>query len=63
MATNIPLRVCEEDFKIAEKSNQQSVNVVKVNFEDKNTRKGLIKFSLSVIYFVALVFFLLKLLV
>jgi hypothetical protein len=62
MATNIPLRVVEEDFEI-EQSEPNSVNVTTVNLENKNTRKELVKFCLSISYFVALVYFLVKLLV
>jgi hypothetical protein len=62
MATNIPLRIVEEDFEI-ERSEPKSVKDTTANLENKSTRKELIKFCLSITYFAALVYFLVKLLV
>jgi hypothetical protein len=62
MAANIHLRAVEEDFEVLENVEPAKVNLTTVRIDEKNTRKGVIKLSLSVAYFFALVYFLVELL-
>jgi hypothetical protein len=62
MATNIHFREIEEDFELAENIKPVKVNLTTVKSEDTHSHKGLFKFSLSITYFILLVFFLFKLL-
>jgi len=62
MAGNIHLRAIDEDFEIIKKTEPVKVDITAVRLKDKNERKGLLKLSLSVAYFFALVYFLVKLL-
>lgn len=63
MAANIHMRAIDEDFEIAEKIEPARVNLTTARINDKNSRKGLLKLSLSITYFFVLVYFLVKLLV
>jgi hypothetical protein len=63
MAANIHYRAVEEDFEIAERIEPVRIDVTAAGIENKNSRKGLLKLSLSITYFFVLVYFLVKLLV
>lgn len=60
MATTI--KVFEDDFNVAEKIEPVQLAVNDYKIEDYNTHKGILKLTLSIAYFVVLVYFLFKLL-
>ncbi len=62
MATNFHLGTVEESFEVSKKVEPVRVDLTAVQLNDKNTRSGLFKLSLSIAYFFALVIFLIKLL-
>jgi hypothetical protein len=62
MATNIHLRAAKEDFEIAGKVEPVKVDLTAVKVRERSSQKGLLKFSMSVMYFFVLVYFLVKLL-
>ena len=63
MAVNIHSKAFEEDFKVSEKIEPLRVDLTAVRVKEKKSRKGLLKLTLSMTYFVLLVYFLVKLLV
>ena len=63
MAVNIHSKAFEEDFKVSEKIEPLRVGLTAVRIKEKKSRKGLLKLTLSMTYFVLLVYFLVKLLV
>ncbi len=56
------IRVIEENYELREKVNPSEVNLKDYKIENVDTQKGLLKLSLSIAYFLALVYFLFKLL-
>jgi len=61
MDTNI-VRVIDEDFELEEKIRPADTGYKDLEFEAESTKKGLLKLSLSIVYFLALVYFLFQLL-
>ncbi len=56
------IRVIEENYELQEKVNPSEINLKDYKIENVDTQKGLLKLSLSIAYFLALVYFLFKLL-
>lgn len=56
------IRAIEENYELHEKVNPSEVNFDGYKIENVNTQKGVIKLTLSIAYFIALVYFLFKLL-
>jgi hypothetical protein len=63
MATNINVRALEEDFELSRNAKPVKANLTPAKSEKHSTHKGVIKFYLSIVYFIVLVFFLIELFV